>query len=49
MSEHLEISHEACGHIPEGTVLLALCKQKFVRTFHGTIGKYIPTKMRAKV
>ena len=49
MSEHLEISHEACRHIPEGTVLLALCEQNFVRTFHGTIGKYIPTKMRTKV
>jgi hypothetical protein len=42
MSEHLEISHEACRHIPEGTVLLALCEQNFVRTFHGTIGKVYP-------
>jgi len=49
MSEHPEISNEACRHIPEGTVLLALCEQNFVRTIHGTIGKYIPTKMRTKV
>jgi hypothetical protein len=45
MSEHLEISHEACRHIPKGIVLFALCKQNFVRTIHSTIGKYIPTKM----